>query len=81
MTAPQAVSAPVALVVDDEPIVLRFVEPRSPIAQASGTQVLLVSGYDPEHTEWPWPFLRKHFAIENPVHAVGQLASSKIGRS
>ena len=37
------------------------------------TPVLLVSGYDPDHTEPAWPFLRKPFALEALVHAVEQL--------
>jgi CheY-like chemotaxis protein len=120
MAAPQAVPAPVVLVVDDEPVVLRFMEralteagyrvlgassglralelagssPSPPdvlvtdlrmvglngvdlaqviTARYPSTRVLLVSGYDPEHTEPSWPFLQKPFSPGDLVHAVEQL--------
>jgi CheY-like chemotaxis protein len=123
MAAPQAVPAPVVLIVDDEPIVLRFMEraltdagyrvqgassglralelagsspcppdvlvtdlrmeglngadlARLVTAKYPDTRVLLVSGYDPEHTEPTWPFLRKPFSPADLVHAVEQLLPS-----
>ena len=46
-------------------------------------QVLLVSGYDPEHTEVTWPFLRKPFSPDALVRAVEQLGAAPrpFGRS
>jgi DNA-binding NtrC family response regulator len=120
MAAPKAEPAPVVLVVDDEPILLRLMErafteagylvqgasnglraleligsspcppdilvtdlrmdplngfdlARLVTAKHPHTQVLLVSGYDADHTEPPWPFLRKPFSPEALVRAVEQL--------
>jgi CheY-like chemotaxis protein len=122
MAAPQADAAPVILVVDDEPMVLRLMEralieagyrvqgasnglhalelagnlPGPPdvlvtdlrmepvngadlarlvTAKHPNTRVLLVSGYDPEHTELAAPFLRKPFSPQELVHAVEQLVT------
>jgi DNA-binding NtrC family response regulator len=120
MAAPKAEPAPVVLVVDDEPILLRLMErafteagylvqgasnglraleligsspcppdilvtdlrmeplngfdlARLVTAKHPHTQVLLVSGYDADHTEPPWPFLRKPFSPQALVRAVEQL--------
>jgi CheY-like chemotaxis protein len=122
MAAPQADPAPVVLVVDDEPMVLRLMEralieagyrvqgasnglralelagnlPGPPdvlvtdlrmeplngadlarlvTAKHPNTRVLLVSGYDPEHTDLTGPFLRKPFSPQELVHAVEQLVA------
>jgi DNA-binding NtrC family response regulator len=37
------------------------------------TRVLLVSGGDPDHTQVPWPLLRKPFSLEQLVEAVDRL--------
>jgi DNA-binding NtrC family response regulator len=120
MAAPKADPAPVVLVVDDEPILLRLMEralteagylvqgasnglraleligsspcppdilvtdlrmeplngfdlARLVTAKHPDMQVLLISGYDADHTEPPWPFLRKPFVPEALVRAVEQL--------
>jgi DNA-binding NtrC family response regulator len=44
------------------------------------TQVLLVSGFDAEHTEPPWPLLRKPFSPETLVSAVKQLLLARSRR-
>jgi CheY-like chemotaxis protein len=127
MAAPQADPAPVVLVVDDEPILLRLMErafteagylvqsasngllalelvgslPSPPdilvtdlrmellngfdlarlvTAKHPDTQVLLISGYDADHTEPPWPFLRKPFSPEALVRAVEQLLPARLPR-
>jgi two-component system, OmpR family, alkaline phosphatase synthesis response regulator PhoP len=122
MSAPQTVPAPVVLVVDDEPMVLRLMErtlgsagyqvhvapdglralalasesppdvlvtdlrmepingadlARLVTSEHPNTRVLLVSGYDPEHTELAMPFLRKPFSPDQLVHAVEQLVASR----
>ena len=121
MAAPQADPAPVVLVVDDEPVLLRLMEralteagyrvhsssnglraleligqwaappdvlitdlrmdglnghdlARQMTAKYPTTRVLLVSGYDPEHTDPAWPFLRKPFSPGALVQAVEQIA-------
>jgi hypothetical protein len=61
--------ASVILVVDDEPVVLEM------IARAA-LRVLLVSGYDPEHTETALPFLRKPFKPVQLVQAVAGLLAT-----
>lgn len=120
MADPLADHAPLVLVVDDEPVLLRLME--RALAQAGyqvqtastglralelidsgpippdilvtdicmdglngvelakvlsskhpSVQVLLVSGYDPEHTEVAWPFLRKPFSPDALARAVQQL--------
>jgi len=51
-------------------------------AKHPNTRVLLVSGYDPEHTDLTGPFLRKPFSPQELVHAVEQLAlAPSHGRS
>jgi CheY-like chemotaxis protein len=40
------------------------------------TRVLFVSGYDPDHTELPGPFLRKPFSPSHLVEAVRELLPS-----
>jgi DNA-binding NtrC family response regulator len=37
------------------------------------TRVLLVSGGDPDHTQVPWPLVRKPFSLERFVEAVDRL--------
>ncbi len=124
MAGPLADHAPLVLVVDDEPVLLRLME--RALAQAGyqvqtastglralelvgsrpippdilvtdicmdglngvelakvittkhpSVQVLLVSGYDPEHTELAWPFLRKPFSPDTLVRAVEQLVAQR----
>jgi DNA-binding NtrC family response regulator len=128
MAAPKADPAPVVLVVDDEPILLRLMEralteagylvqgasnalralelmesspcpadilvtdlrmepvngfdlARIVTAKHPHTQVLLVSGYDGDHKEPPWPFLRKPFSPEALVRAVEQLLPAHSRRA
>jgi DNA-binding NtrC family response regulator len=128
MAAPKADPAPVVLVVDDEPILLRLMEralaeagyrvegasnglralelvgdsPYPPDVLVTDlrmdglngvdlaklvtqnhphTQVLLVSGYDPDHTEPAWPFLRKPFPPQALVAAVEQLLPARSRRA
>ena len=128
MAAPKADPAPVVLVVDDEPILLRLMEralaeagyrvegasnglralelvgdsPYPPDVLVTDlrmdglngvdlaklvtqnhphTQVLLVSGYDPDHTEPTWPFLRKPFPPQALVAAVEQLLPARSRRA
>jgi DNA-binding NtrC family response regulator len=127
MAAPKADPAPVVLVVDDEPILLRLMEralteagylvqgasnglraleligsspcpadilvtdlrmeplngfdlARLVTAKHPDTQVLLISGYDADHTEPPWPFLGKPFSPEALVRAVEQLLPARLRR-
>ena len=40
-------------------------------------QVLLVSGYDPEHSDRAWPLLPKPFAIQDLVQVVGRLVTAR----
>jgi CheY-like chemotaxis protein len=129
MYARQAVSAPVVLVVDDEPMVLGLMVERTLVSAgyqvvsasnglralelAAGlptappvlvtdlrmepiggfdlaklvasrwpaTRVLFVSGYDPEHTELPGPFLRKPFAPVPPARSGPRAPRASADRS
>jgi DNA-binding NtrC family response regulator len=127
MAAPKADPAPVVLVVDDEPILLRLMEralteagylvqgasnglraleligsspcpadilvtdlrmeplngfdlARIVTARHPHTRVLLISAYDADHTEPPWPFLRKPFSPEALVRAVEQRLPARLRR-